>query len=224
MNPVTSQSIGRFGNQLFQYCHARAFAEHNDCELRLPAWVGEEIFDLPPVPRPDGSEEILGGYRQRQEDLIYTRKQVKEWLRFKPVVAADLLRLIPVEPNAAHLRKGDYPGYGYPMVSLDSYKRQFHKLGISSFSVISEERPYYDREFCCARSFLPDFYRLMSAKVLLRGNSSFSWWAAVLSEAVIYSPIIDGLEGGREHDCEFVEGNWPKLSDRDCTDLHLKEA
>ena len=72
--------------------------------------------------------------------------------------------------------------------------------------------------------FLPDFYRMLYATVLFRGNSSFSWLAALLSTGAIFSPVVKGLKGGMEHDVAYVPGNWPALSDLACgSDMHVRD-
>ena len=72
---------------------------------------------------------------------------------------------------------------------------------------------------------LPAFYRLMTARVHFRAVSTFSWWAATLGNARVFSPVIRGMARNVVHDdCEFVEGNWPIMSDNaPNTDLNLKE-
>jgi len=52
------------------------------------------------------------------------------------------------------------------------------------------------------------------ARTLFRSNSSFSWWAAELSDAIVYSPIvpIKPVDKRNMHvvaECEFVNGNHP---------------
>jgi hypothetical protein len=56
-------------------------------------------------------------------------------------------------------------------------------------------------------------------------NSTFSFWAATLGNAKVYSPVIRGVRGGKpDAYAEFVEGNWPVMADNHPnTDLHLKE-
>jgi len=97
--------------------------------------------------------------------------------------------------------------------------------GCESCGIVSDEIPGKDPFLPDTMSFLPDFYRLMNAPILFRSNSSFSYWAAVLGDNnVVFAPIIEGLEGGREHDrVPFVVGNRPRISMHDfCTDLHLE--
>ena len=82
--------------------------------------------------------------------------------------------------------------------------------------------------------FLPDLALMMRAKVLLRSNSTFAWWAATLGDAErVFSPDIRAVTPAgpvpgtlyrAPQDVPFVEGNhmpmawgWPFLSE-----LHLK--
>src|SRR4030095_4656590 len=215
-NACMTTMIGRFGNQLFQYAYARAYADQHNLELRTPVWDGEKLFSgVPTANRPDGSEQVLGGYGQRQVDLIYTRTQVKQWFTWKPYSRQRRQTSVYIVPVAAHLRRGDYPGYGYPLVSQHSYEKACLDFDLGAPFFVFEEG---------GNPWLHDFYQLQQARILLRANSSFSWWAGTLGNGDIYSPIIDGLEGGKEHDCQFVAGNWPRLHTLDITtDLHLSE-
>ena len=63
--------------------------------------------------------------------------------------------------------------------------------------------------------WLDDFLKLYFARTIFRANSSFSWWAAMLSPtAKVFSPVIDtnhiyGVDGVEEITVDFVEGNHP---------------
>jgi len=222
--------IGRFGNQMFIYAYTRALCEQNGYELITDRWVGEDIFDIKPTRRfrCEDCEMSTQGYFQDQKSLIYTRQQVKKWFQLSPAIleVADYRRR-PFNDMLAHRRVGDYPGYGFVVVSKLSYYAAQVKFGFDpdKFDWITEEKPTVWPELGDDKSFVPDFVRMMRAKVLFRGNSSFSWWAATLGEARVFSPVIKGLVGGREQDCEFVEGNHPQNFEADfLTDLHLKES
>ncbi len=167
----------------------------------------------------------MHGYGQDQDSLIYTRRQVKEWFKLKPEIKDRLeaIKFLESDPIIAHRRVGDYEKLGYVVVSEKSYRDAYHQFEFEPTPLVfvTEENPTLVSGL---PDFLPDFWRMMQAKVLFRGNSSFSWWAATLSDARVFSPVIDGLPGG-EQDCEFVEGNWPKFANLSfLTDLHLKEA
>ena len=62
--------------------------------------------------------------------------------------------------------------------------------------------------------FLPDFLLMIFARNLIRGNSSFAWWAACLSDAEIHSPVIMPKPVELRHkffetDVVFEKGNHP---------------
>jgi hypothetical protein len=216
--------IGRFGNQLFQYAHTRAVCEQNGYTLATPEWVGERIFEIPEARRAHLPDLVFSGYNQDDASLVYSRRWILNTLRLRPEIQAKLDTFVPQGEIVAHLRRGDYADLQYPLVSLSSYYRAAANLGFEKLAIVSEEAPLTHPDFTGDLSFLPDFYRLLKAKVLFRANSSFSWWAGTLSEAQVYAPVIDGKPGGVESDCDFVAGNWPKLANLPvCTDLHLKE-
>ena len=217
--------IGRFGNKLFQWAYAKALSEQEGVELITPPWEGNFIFGIPESRGRQDSDVEVGEYRQNQKDLIYTRQQVREWLKIKPEILEDFKpRTKHQNPVIGHRRGGDYIGYGYPVVSIESYLPAAIQYGYDSIEIISDDTPKYHLGYRGSFSFVPDFVALTQAKVLFRGNSTFSWWAATLSDATVYSPVIDGLEGGKEHDVEFVLGNHPKFCNLpNITDLYLPE-
>lgn len=240
MRVITANFLGRFGNQAMQYCFARAYSEKHGFEFQCEPWIGQRIFELNDrpitslLPRRseidvlDGETNInFYGYAQQQKCLIYYAKsQVREWFKFRPEIAKDLeVFRSKLDEIIAHRRVGDYFGYGYPVVSSASYVNACHKFGLNveMLRIVSDECKTTSPRFRGELEFLPDFFRLMTAKTLLRGNSTFSWFAALLSDARVLSPVIDGLEGGREHDCDFVEGNHPKFTNLGfITDLHVQ--
>lgn len=220
---IRTNLLGRFGNQCLQYLHARARAERNGDTISTPQWIGEQIFDIPVAHRYRDKDSMdVTGYCQDQESLIYTRKQAREWFKFKPEIQKALSSVPPVK-IACHRRVGDYEDLGYVVVSEQSYFNAAEKYfpGDAPLTFITEENPFLVPGL---PDFLPDFYRIMTAEVIFRGNSTFSWVAATLSDAKVFSPIVWGLEGGREHLCEFTIGNWPRFANLDfTTDLHLKD-
>jgi len=241
---ISMPLIGRLGNLLFQYAYLRAYAEQNGYEVCLPPWIGERVFaGVPEAVRPDKykpDKELPQDYCQRQECLIYTRKQVKEWFAFKPEV---LERLKPAKCECKiliNLRMNiDYLGAGMVCIGLESYDKAKckwfgdSKLECDVETDVLPRRLFPDftgdpwasglgtTEVC-----LPSFYRLMTAPVLFRANSSFSWWASTLSDGRIFSPVIEGMKGGvpNQHCDNFVEGNWPRMSQLEgFTDLRLRD-
>lgn len=237
---VNLRMMGRFGNLMFQYAFGRAYCEKHGFELRNDPWVGELLFDIPKarriterfehthteitLDREEGDIELLG-YFQSQAALIYTRRQVREWFQWRRQIKGNLECIPPIEGIPAHRRVGDYIGYGYPVVSEQSYHAAAAKHGFnpSELVFVTEEHPFRHDAFPGELAFVPDFYRLMHSRTMFRGNSCFSWWAGTLSDGQTYSPVIDGLPGGKEHHVPFVTGNWPRLANHEfTTDLHLK--
>ncbi len=240
---VTMHLTGRLGNLMFQYSHLRAYAEQNGYEVSLPPWIGERVFTIPEAVRPDKYKPDLDlGEKlfQNQASLIYTRKQVREWFTFKPEV---LEKLQPAKCNTEFLLNvrgmSDYIGAGMVCISkesyLDAYCRAFEcPRRIYSWEADAEPTllPTFTGDPSASglgttEVCLPSFYRLMTAPILFRANSSFSWWAATLGNGRVFSPIIEGMKGGipNQHCENFVEGNWPRMSlVEGFTDLHLRES
>lgn len=213
--------IGRFGNQLFQYAWAKKRALLDGAELRTNYWPGKRIFtgvtENPIIPG-EGMDLPRDAYHQTQADLIYTRREVRRWFEWKAWVHNALRGLIGAHSVVAHLRRGDYATCGYVMVSEQSYRR----LAPHCF-IVSDERRAFHEDFQGDLAFVPDFYLMQYAPVLLRANSTFSWWAATLGIGRVFAPIIEGREAGI-CDCDFVEGNWPRFVVTPAvTDLYLNE-
>ena len=75
--------------------------------------------------------------------------------------------------------------------------------------------------------FLPDFLTLIHAKIILRSNSSFSYWGAFLNENQnnIYSPIaIQNKEDKYkvQDEIKIVEGNHPHFMGSQFKDIIIK--
>lgn len=229
--------MGRMGNAMFQYVFCRAWAEQHGLTLQTDPWFGQHLFEIndPPIDRwitnhrdenslkDDDKDFTYCSYSQQQKCMIYTRAQARKWFQIRRDVLEILKRDVPSgEPVLAHRRVGDYRDL-FPVVSVQSYWWVCEKFGLQPPSFVTEEQPFRSPRFTDAASCWPDFWRMMNCEVLLRGNSTFSWWASTLGNARTFSPVIDGLVGGREHDVEFVEGNHPKTCDLHfVTDLHLK--
>ncbi len=151
-------NFGRFGNQLFQYIFARAYAEKYDATLEIPHWIGEKIFknvSHPPIskhlPR-IGVDKIewgrvnvdLYGYFQTKECFdILSESKIREWLiflkRFDPFLQFN-------DKVASHLRLGDYItlyAENFCVVGKQSFLDAFKEFGVGIEQVAwcSEEKP-----------------------------------------------------------------------------------
>ena len=204
----------------------------------------------------DGAYNVtLTGQRQHQEELTYTRSDAKRWFKLRPKIA-ELVKNVPSMEVVANLRRGDYTYSCNPfvVVSEESYLYACDQFGIDKTNIyfLNGETHYLIPEIAVQRpwvnldaneqgksgdsmrfDFLPDLALMMRAKVLLRSNSTFAWWAATLGDNDrVFSPDIreinpheadHGLYRSPQH-VPFVEGNhmpmcfgWPFL-----TELHLK--
>ena len=249
----------KFGNATMSWLHAYAHAQRVGAEFVCDPWIGEKVFNLPAYGRPtkaceafperselnlrdDETNVRITAYAQSElATRLYTKEQAQEWLKPKHD-ASDLLKYFHLGPHqrvAAHIRRGDYIGYGYPMVSLSSYDHAITKHRLNShlkghtgydfekFLLVSDLCPQIANGWINDIGdiqFIVDFTILRTSSVLLRANSSFSWVAGLLGTGRVFSPVITpDMVGGREHDCEFVEGNWPRLSClAGCGDMRLK--
>jgi len=241
-NVIGISFAGGFGNQLFQYAFARAYAEAHNAMLLTPGWVGQRIFTIsnPPLDYnlphagfdeiPNGKVNItLNGYFQSQAAIDFmSRSQLRAWFQLRDEWKQRFTERLLI---AAHIRRGDYIGLSniYCLVSENSYNVACRKFGLNQDNIhwIQEGNHRQAQDLIdIGVPFLDDFVLLMNADVILRANSSFSWWAATLGKGRILSPLVEDRVG--MHDVEFVEGNWPRMVDsRNCrmhiTDLHLKD-
>jgi hypothetical protein len=238
MNYVGISFTGRFGNQLFQYAFARAYAEAHQATLLTPEWIGKIIFNLsdPPLNMnlplagfdeiPNGRVNLtLRGYFQFQDAINYmSRTKLKSWFQMQEHWRQKFTTRLSI---AAHLRRGDYAHNHntiFCLVSEASYVAACKKFRLDENKItwISEETQKTQE----AIPFLEDFALLQNADILLRANSTFSWWAGILGNGRVFSPLVENRVG--VHDVEFVEGNWPRIADgcncrTNISDLYVKE-
>jgi len=215
--------FGRFGNQMFQYAFARAYAEKYGCILEIPTWVGEKIFknvSHSPIskhcPRTSLDEIKWGqvnidlfGYFQKKEFIdILSEAKLREWFVLQDKWLEFFINLKTYA--IAHLRRGDYQTlYAdvFCIISKESYQRAFKKFGVQEQSVYwrAEESQVKWRYIDDDILFLPDFFEMMNVQHLFRANSTFSFWAGFFNKNKVYSPVVGNKVG--VNDVEFVEGN-----------------
>lgn len=230
------------GNQALTYLCAKAIALEFGAELRTPSWIGQKVWQLndPPiqeradvmstednlVPAANGVVDFRSYAQNQTAADFYSRHEVKEWLRWRP----EILNLIHQENIATpcvviHLRRGDYRNSAYPLISKQCAVDFLKGIGEDYYNIISDDLPTVSGKFTGDVSWLPDFWKLVNAEILLRGNSSFSYVAALLASEsqTVYSPRIDGKAGGAEVDCAWEAGNHCRLADLPfITDMHVR--
>lgn len=203
---------GRFGNQLFQYAFARAYAESIDAELQTPDWQGRYIFKdinekimISPAglstefPNGEGNIDLSGYFQQPQHLNFLSRKKLKEWFTFKDDYT------IPKHDLVIHKRRGDYLSFPevFPIVSDESYTAAalYYGFNIESAIVLDDSRPSY--------LFLHDFQIIINCNIFFRSNSTYAWWASTLGNCQTYSPVVKDYTG--LIDASFVIGNDEQL-------------
>jgi hypothetical protein len=147
--------------------------------------------------------------------------------------------------DVAHLRRDDIsdPEYnrthvqGYSVISKDAYLAAFEKFGFCPDEVQWVSDDYTGRwhvgrpkryqagwSYPLGSEYVPgivfdwldDFLKLYFARTIFRANSSFSWWAGLLSPtARVISPVIHrrhiyGVDGMEEIMVDFVDSNDPQ--------------
>jgi len=248
---VQAQLLGGLGNQMHQYAAARKYAEIHGAKLEAPEWIGRRLFGLDdphyscelPVFNDGGSSDTasavkwgqtdirLGGYFQFQRWVgLYSRQELKGWFQIQRQWLDACPAVAPGWYAAAHARQGDYIGHPmYCNVNARAYYQACEQYQIPWARLIwvRQDHPWRLPVFDAAQLWdIPDFITLVRARIILRANSTFSWWAAVLAadDAVVYSPVVEDLTG--DHVVPFVLGNHPRCAHTSTvgvtvTDLHL---
>jgi hypothetical protein len=239
MRPIVQAVIkDGLGNQLFRYAFAKAYAERNGAVLETNPWIGQRLFEIddPPysteltslkdgpfLPHPAERgpvnirlDDFFWGSKHLAYYSVSWAKKVFQW-RGEIIKSQwwDIAKNIASRPYVAmHIRRGDYVTEGYPLVSEASYERAYREYALYVYSPIRRvtDGQVVIRQYEGYESFLGDFFTLMLAPVLLRANSTFSWWAATLGDGRVYSPVID-QPGSGPQDVPFILGNtariWP---------------
>lgn len=247
MSVVACRFNDRFGNRLQKYAFARAYAERIGAELQTDAWHGQRIFGLTekPIEREfdkvadldfeqwDGKGDVeITGWCLHQKNLIYSRADAKRWLRLAPEIE-EAVKDIRQEEVAIHLRWGDYKHTdNYICISILAYEKAIRDNlgGDVTYQTVCEWKPTQNRAFDKMElEYVADFVTLMRAKNLFRGNSTFSYWAAVLGDNErVFSPRLKGIapKQGDFQMVPFTEGNHNAISalHYNHTDLNLRET
>jgi hypothetical protein len=190
-------NYGQFGNQLFQYAYARAYAEKMGAELHTPDWIGRSLFAdvTEPIMQNKGDVDLFGYFQDPEHLSLLSRKKLKQWFSFQNPPKVKNHNLV------FHKRRGDYLNHLdiYAIVSDESYTQSAlsKNLNPDAALVLDDSRG--------GEHLINDFLTMMNCKILFRANSTFSWWAATLGDCKVFSPKIEDKTGWV--DVEFVEGN-----------------
>lgn len=212
---VTFDAGGRLGNRLYQYTIARLFAEKNGLWLATPyEWndtitassyqhgkqyendkiIIKETIDTPNIleMKIEKRHYHLSGYWQEAHYYIPNREQILGFFNEKATEYLDTDNII------MHVRLDDYKLFGKrgtvlnPQYYVDCLEREdFEQLFIITdapkdnyFKAFDKYNPIYAKG-----SEKQDFWFMTQFDRIICGNSSFSWWAAFLSNAnTVYMP------------------------------------
>jgi len=245
---------GRFGNQLLQYAIGKGYCKTYGYTLEIPEnWIGRKLFknindNIIKKELPDnrvrnrcknGEFNIsLQKFWSMCQDSIsfFTRREAKKWFEFKDEYK---IKLDKTKKIVVHLRRGDYLFSKY-IKHFASITRKCYKNAIEQFGYNYKDVYFVQEEFFYSAgyntwmdnqeyNFLEDFQTIQNADVIFRANSTFSWWAAALSNAKIFSPVVGGKIGWQDN-IQFVEGNHPSIAYKNnfnhkqwFTDMYLYE-
>lgn len=205
--------MGRFGNQMFQFAYAQAHASKNNYRLCTPYWDGQKVFDieaqpiekyfvrtkkdlhLPDADMGDAHSIDLIGYFQQAHHIDTWFENRHKLFRFRKNIL-DNFNSIPHLYVAIHLRRGDYRYLpNFPVIDYAYYEKAVRQFNINlPIVIITDENPHHNSYYnSLGLPWLQDFMLLNRAEYILTANSSFSWWAAALSNAFlnrrVFSPV-----------------------------------
>ena len=212
---ITYNSGGRLGNRLFQYTVARLLAENLGYALSpqysynatltpthlVPGEVYENdevfiretagmdcLFDM----KFEKRKYRLSGYWQDSKYYLPNRDRVVEFFNEKATTETNQNDIV------MHVRLDDYKqfGKGGTVLHPSYYKDALANETFECLHVVTDAP--YDEYFSALREHAPifhlgdekeDFWFMTKFSRIICGNSTFSWWAAFLSNAdKIYVP------------------------------------
>lgn len=156
-------------------------------------------FDFHFIPIPKNSDVILSGFGQTEK---YFKRHKKEILNiFSPTeeILAKYKHIKNTNTTAIHIRRGDYLHYPnhHPTISKEYIEYCLKKINSDSYLIASD-----DLDWCYSSLTLDKkvefldtsdwetLWALSMCKNFILSNSTFSWWAAYLSntDGNVYVP------------------------------------
>jgi hypothetical protein len=212
---VTFDPGGGLGNRIFQYVVARLLAEKLGFSLNTGIDLNGVLTPTPTLPgevynngrmhivENEKTENImtkkwgkhhihLQGFWQNANYYLPHREKILGYFKERAVAKTDKKNIV------IHVRLGDYKIFGLhgnvldPQYYFDCFSHEnFERLFVvtdepedSYFDDFAKYAPIFSRG-----SIKRDFWFLTEFDRIIMGNSTFSWWAAFLSNATkIYTP------------------------------------
>jgi hypothetical protein len=226
---VEIRYLGRLGNRLFMYAAGRIIAEEMGYELRAEPIDGFEGTKEPvPGERHHGPVQMLSprdhlkvadivadrsrrkivlkSYMQDYENFKNRASDVKKWFRLPKGDVAD--------PDAVviQVRLGDFVRLGWA-VSMDYYTQILEERFARKKVIIMTDEPGHP-SLARLRKYGTSHFKgtateqmafSATARNLIIGTSTFSWWSAFLSGANVFAPL---LKRGYYSFRPFKNGNY----------------
>lgn len=197
-------NYGRLGNQLFQIASTIGIAVKNNTDYGFPVWQYSKYFDgnFPIAYVRDFKtykekspyyEEIrldtqvnwnLEGYFQSWKYFDHCKDLILDTFSFSKS---------KINKIAIHVRRGDYLDlqHVHPVLKIDYYIAAMDHFKGEKFTIFSDDIQWCMKNLprknvSYSASFnqdpIEDFKQMASHKGVIMANSSYSWWAAYLSD------------------------------------------
>lgn len=202
-------SYGRMGNSLFQASAAIGYAKKYNVPFIFPKWKHQNEFQIPESVFVN-KNEIKNKNRYIEKSFTYSEIPFKEncdlhgyfqsWKYFNHCENYIRQVFTPKEAEdpsffrdtcCIHVRRGDYLKFKnyHPVQTMDYYNKAIEKIPCNKFLIFSDDVKWCKKNFIGKKfivsepaSSLIDFKMMIACNHFIIGNSSFSWWAAWLSE------------------------------------------
>jgi hypothetical protein len=239
--------LGRLGNNLFQYTIGRLIAENLGLRLEAKPIAGfpgtSELvmgcsfhsdfdfydgFALPLhdiLTRPRNKGIVLRGFFQRSEYFRPFKQQIKQWLRFCPVLSniPHNIGISYTDSILVHVRRTDYCQNGWAL-PYSYYRQGIELLRTTAQKVVIITEDRRDPFFLNFKEYSPEFlpgnsiqhlHALSSSANIVMSQSSFSWWGNFLSsnQTAVCPRPSSGCWSGESpfEDCDLIDGNGFKI-------------
>lgn len=202
---------GRLGNQLFGIASTIGLALRHGYTPRFPAdWKYRDMFNIPE--EWFGGMQFEGGHKEHCYEYdslldnyvkhIYQHSSLSGYLQSPKYWAgyeAEIRQYLTpkgckpgsVDAVGIHYRRGDYVGNpNYVQLNEGYYTNTFYGLTDSRNTIARSDDAHFIKyqwgQTC--RTEIEDFISLAECKEHIISNSTFSWWAAYLSNGKVIAP------------------------------------
>lgn len=208
--------VGRMGNQLFTYATARIIAETLRYKLVAKPIVGfggtynivtgatyhspverivqDELPDLNSILHNSARRKIsVAAYCQKYDYVRARASAVKAWYRQPPPENS-----LHPDTVVIHVRLTDFASKFKWAVSMDYYTAVLDEYFAGRPVVVITDEPTHPclraldkyKPMYSTSQMMEQFRTLVAAKDLIIGTSTFAWWAAFLSQARVFAPLL----------------------------------